>query len=100
MCRIEIPSFSHSLLIIGFVTRVVGQMPHAGHLGAPNVFSGVRVTRSLVFCVMFRVIGVCPVFLFTIVLSVFLPLPLYYFQAVRFKSIVCLKFPIIVQLLL
>jgi hypothetical protein len=44
------PSFSHSWLIIGFVTRVVGQMPHAGHLGAPNVFSGVRVTRSLVFC--------------------------------------------------
>jgi hypothetical protein len=74
VCRIEIPSFSHSLLIIGFVTRVVGQMPHAGHLGAPNVFSGVRVTRSLVFCVMFRVIGVCPVF--TIVLSVFLRLPL------------------------
>ena len=51
-------SFPHSWLITGFVTRVTRRVPlveqelitHPQHLSSPLVFSGVRVTRSLVFC--------------------------------------------------
>jgi hypothetical protein len=51
--------FTHSWLITGFVTRVTWQVPLVeqelftlpGHLSSPLVFSGVGVTRSLIFCV-------------------------------------------------
>jgi len=54
-------SFSNSWLIIGFVTRLTRQVPLVEqelltlpeHLSSPPVFSGVRVTRSLVLCVCF-----------------------------------------------
>ena len=50
-------SFPHSWLITGFVTRVtlVEQklLILSEHLISPSVFSVVRVTRSLVLCVMF-----------------------------------------------
>ena len=40
------------------------------HLSSPPVFSGVRVTRSLVFCVVFcRSLCVCPVVLFLSVIG-------------------------------
>ena len=53
--------FPHSRLITGFVTRLacwvslVEQelLTHLGHLTSLPVFNGVRVTRSLVSCVMF-----------------------------------------------
>jgi hypothetical protein len=53
--------FTHSWLITGFVTRVTWQVPLVeqelftlpGHLSSPLVFSGVGVTRSLIFCVAF-----------------------------------------------
>ena len=54
-------SFPHSWLITGFVTRLTRRVPLVeqelltlpGHASSPPVFSGVRVARSLVFCVMF-----------------------------------------------
>ena len=54
-------SFPHSWLIIGFVTRLTRRMPLVEQelptlpedLSSPPVFSGVRVTRSLVLCVCF-----------------------------------------------
>ena len=53
-------SFPHSWSITGFVTRLTRQVEQrvgtAHHSGAPEFtpgFSGVRVTRSLVLCVMF-----------------------------------------------
>ena len=54
-------SFSHSWLIIGFVTRLTRrvslveqeQLTLPGHLSTPTVFGGVRVARSLVLCVCF-----------------------------------------------
>ena len=54
-------SFPHALLVTGFVTRVTRRVPLVGqevltipeHLSSPRVFIGVRVTRSLVLCVMF-----------------------------------------------
>jgi hypothetical protein len=54
-------SFPHSSLITGFATRVTRRVPLVEHelltltehLSLPPVFSGVRVTRSLVLCVMF-----------------------------------------------
>ena len=60
-CRKTSRSFPHSWLITGFVTRVARRMSLVEqepltlqeHLSSPPVFSGVRVTRSLVFCVMF-----------------------------------------------
>jgi hypothetical protein len=54
-------SFPRSWLITGFVTRLTQRVPLAeqelptlpGHLSSPPVFSGVRVTRSLVLYVCF-----------------------------------------------
>ena len=54
-------SFPHSRLITGFVTRLTRRVPLVEqellilpeHLSSPPVFSGVRVTRSLVLCVCF-----------------------------------------------
>ena len=54
-------SFPHSWLTTGYVTRVTRWVPLIEqelptlpeHLSSPQVFSGVRVTLSLVFCVMF-----------------------------------------------
>jgi hypothetical protein len=54
-------SFPHSWLITGFVTRLTRRMSLMEqelptlpeHLGSPPVFSGVRVTRSLVLFVCF-----------------------------------------------
>ena len=54
-------SFPHSWLITGFVTRLTRRVPLVEqellilpeHLSSPPVFSGVRVTRSLVFSVCF-----------------------------------------------
>ena len=54
-------SFPHSQLITGFVTRLTRRVPlveqelltFPEHLSSPQVFSGVRVTRSLVLCVCF-----------------------------------------------
>jgi hypothetical protein len=54
-------SFPHSWLITRFRTRLTRRVPlveqelptHPRHLSSPPVLSGVRVTRSLVFCVMF-----------------------------------------------
>jgi hypothetical protein len=54
-------SFPHSRLITGFVTRLTRRMPLVEqelltlpeHLSSPPVFSGVRVTRSLVLYVCF-----------------------------------------------
>jgi hypothetical protein len=54
-------SFTDSRLITGFVTRLTRRVPLAEqelptlpeHLSSPLVFSGVRVTLSLVLCVMF-----------------------------------------------
>ena len=54
-------SFPHSWLITGFVTRLTRRMSLVEqelltlleHLSSPPVFSGVRVTRSLVLCVCF-----------------------------------------------
>ena len=60
-CRISTSRTSpHSWLIIGFVTRVIRRVPLVKqklltlpeHLSSPPVFIGVRVTRSLVLCVM------------------------------------------------
>ena len=52
---------NYLLLITGFVTRLTRQVPLVEqelliipkHLSSPPVFSGVRVTRSLVLCVCF-----------------------------------------------
>jgi hypothetical protein len=54
-------SFPHSWLITGFITRSIRRVPLVEqelltlpeHLSSPPVFSGVRVTRSLVLCVCF-----------------------------------------------
>jgi len=55
------PLMPHSRLITGFVTRLTRRVPLVEqelltlleHLSSPAVFSGVRVTRSLVLCVCF-----------------------------------------------
>jgi hypothetical protein len=55
------PSFPHSRLIAGFVTRLTRRVPLVEqdpltlpeHLSSPPVFTGVRVTRSLVLYVCF-----------------------------------------------
>ena len=54
-------SFPHSRLITGFVTRLTRRVSVVEHellirpenLSSPSVFTGVRVTRSLVLCVCF-----------------------------------------------
>ena len=63
-------SFPHSWLTTGFVTRLTRRMPLvkqelltlSEHLSSPPVFSGVRVTRSLVLRVYFiyRCLSFCP----------------------------------------
>jgi len=63
-------SFSHSWLITRFVTRLTRRVPLVEqelltlpeHLSSPLVFSGVRVTRSLVLCVCFvdHCLSLCP----------------------------------------
>jgi hypothetical protein len=63
-------SFPHSWLITRFVTRLTWPVPLVEqalpilqeHLSWPLVFSGVRVTRSLVLCVYFvdRCLSFCP----------------------------------------
>jgi len=60
-CRKHFPSCPHSRLITGFVTRLTRRVPLVEkelltlpeHLSSPPVFSGVRVTQSLVLCVCF-----------------------------------------------
>jgi hypothetical protein len=74
-------SFPRSWLITGFVTRLTRRVSLVEqerltiqeHLNSPLVFSGVRVTRSLVLYVCFFIV-VCPfvLFLLSIVLSVLL----------------------------
>jgi hypothetical protein len=71
--------FPHSRLITGFVTRLTRRMPLVEqelptvpeHLNSPTVFSGVRVTRYLVWyeCFPDRCLSFCAFFL-VIVLSV------------------------------
>jgi hypothetical protein len=54
-------SFPNSWLITGFITRLTRRVPLVEHglltlpehLSSPPVFSGVRVTRSLILCVCF-----------------------------------------------
>ena len=54
-------SFPHSWLITDFVKKLTRRLPlveqelltFPDHLSSPQVFSGVRVARSLVLCVMF-----------------------------------------------
>jgi len=63
-------SFPHSRLITGFVTRLTRWVPLVEqelltlpeHLSSPPVFSGVRVSRSLVLCVCFvdHCLSFCP----------------------------------------
>jgi hypothetical protein len=72
-------SFPHSWYITGFVTRLARRVPlveqelltSSEHLRSPPVFSGVRVTRSLVLYVCFvdSCLSFCP-FSLVIVLSV------------------------------
>jgi len=50
---ITVRSFPHSRIITGFVIRVTRQAPRVEHLGSFPGFSGVRVARSLVFCLVF-----------------------------------------------
>ena len=65
-------SFPHSWLITGFVTRLTRRVPLVDqelpilpeHTSAPPVFSGVRVTRSLVLCVFCRSLFVLLSFFF------------------------------------
>ena len=62
-------SFPHSRLITGFVTRLTRRVPLVEqelltlpeHLGSPPVFTGVRVTRSLVLyeCFVDRCLSFC-----------------------------------------
>ena len=60
-CRKHFPGLSSFMTYHRFVTRLTRRKPlvdqeiHTlpGHLNSPPVFSGVRVTRSLVFCVCF-----------------------------------------------
>ena len=60
-CRKHLPVFPHSRLITGFVTRLTRRVSLVEqelltlleHLSSPPVFSGIRVTRSLVLYVCF-----------------------------------------------
>jgi hypothetical protein len=87
-------SFPHSRLTTGFVTRLTRRVPlveqelptFPGHLSSPPVFSGVRVTRSLVLyvcfvdrCLYFFFWPMCCLFFFDIVIYGFW-LPLWYLQ--------------------
>ena len=85
---ITIQFFLHSWLIIGFVTRVTRRVPHLEqelrtfpkHLSSIPVFSGVRVTRSLVLCVMFYRSLFVPLFFFCH--CVVFPSPIYDFNLI------------------
>jgi hypothetical protein len=44
-------SFTHLLLITGFVSRLTQRVPLVEHQSSPLVFSRVRVTRSLALCI-------------------------------------------------
>jgi hypothetical protein len=63
-------TFPQTWRITGFVTRLTRRVPRVeqelltllGHLSPPSVFSGVRVTRSLVLCVCF--VDCCLSFIF------------------------------------
>jgi hypothetical protein len=76
-CRKHFPVLSSFMIITGFVTRLTRRVPLLEqklltlpeHLNSLPVFSGVRVTRSLVLCVCF-VIRCLSFFLLAIVLSV------------------------------
>ena len=81
-CRKYLLVFSLWWLVTGFVTKLTRRVPLVveqelltlpKHLSSPPVFSGVRVTRSLVLCVCFvdRCLAFCTLFL-AIVLSVLL----------------------------
>jgi hypothetical protein len=83
-------SFPHSRLITGFVTRLIRRVQLAEqellalpeHLSSPPVFSEVRVTRSLVFCLFCRSLFVLLYFIrLAIVLIYGFWLPLWYLQA-------------------
>ena len=78
-CCKHFPVLFSFMTFTGFVTRLTRRVPLVGqelltlpeHLSSPPVFSGVRVTRSLVLCVCF--VDRCLYFFFlTIVLSVLL----------------------------
>ena len=79
-------SFPHSRLITGFITRLTRRvslveqelLTRSEHLSSPPVFSGVRVTRSLVLYVCFvdRCLSICTFF--------FWPLCFLFFFDIRF----------------
>jgi hypothetical protein len=48
-CNIQICIFFYGIFVLGFNTVLLNMV----HLSSPQVFSGVRVARSLVLCVMF-----------------------------------------------
>jgi hypothetical protein len=79
-CRKYLPVFSLWWLVIGFLTRLTRRVPLLveqelptlpKHLSSPPVFSGVRVTRSLVLCVCFvdRCLAFCTFFCHCVVCS-------------------------------
>jgi hypothetical protein len=78
-CRRHFPVFPHSLLITGFVTRLIRRVPLLEQelftlqeqLRSPTILSRVRVTRSLILCACFvhRCLSFCH-FVLVIVLSV------------------------------
>jgi len=104
-------SFPYSWLITGFVTRLTRRVSLVEqelltlpeNLSSPPVFSGVRVTRSLVLCVCFvdLCLSPCPVFFWPLCCLFFFDLrvliiplvssnssvmQMIFFQAVRFMT--------------
>ena len=86
-CRKYLPVFSLWWLVTGFLTRLTRRVPLLveqelptlpKHLSSPPVFSGVRVTRSLVLCVCF--VDRCLAFL-----TFFLPLCCLFFFDLRIR---------------
>jgi hypothetical protein len=79
---IIIQSFPHSWLVTGFVTRVTRRLSYEEqemltlpeHQNSSAVLSGVRVARSLVFCVVFCI-------------SLFLILPFFFWPLYRVSHI-------------
>ena len=71
---LQIVIFFSFILLTGFDAIVTRRLPHVEHnlrvhLSLPPIFSGVRVARSLVFCVMFC-LSLFVLFMLVIVLSV------------------------------
>ena len=72
ICRKHFPVITHLLLITGFVTRLTRRVPlveqelltFLGHMSSLPVYSGIRVTRSLVLCLWFvdRCLSLCVLF--------------------------------------